>query len=104
MKKRFISVAQLSCYERTLKITASYVPHEQNQHNTHGLTTQRNIYSLADLFNRTPYPIIWEAFSHTTINAQNNICMQISTTAYVHIRQSDLEPDGVSEVAQSSTR
>ena len=46
--------------------------------NPQGCSKRFTLYSLADLFNRTPSLFLWEAFSHTTINLRRLIVHKYS--------------------------
>ena len=78
--------------------------------NPQGCSKRFTLYSLADLFNRTPSRPLWEAFSHVTINSQKllvHIHSSLSIARYSFTQLSELEQcrvkKNLSMVSQSST-
>ena len=63
------------------------------------------LYSLADLYNQTPYRLLWEAFSHVEINARRHShkYSPLSIARYSFVQQ-QLEQCRVKKLAQGFTQ
>ena len=99
------SFPPVSCYTSKVKSKRKFLyiavsrPQDCSKHFT--------LYSLADLFNRTPSQLLREASSHAAIKARMLI-VQISTTVCsqvrIHTAESELEQCRVNNLAQRFRR